>query len=549
VSGAAQRPEKRQRAKPGPATLLFAAVFAFSLLGSFYRLDDYPPFYDFDLATEGILVNNLNFQESYDHGFSSPPRDRWESQHHYRADFAAHRLPLTIPLAWIQSALGCPPQRVDLLLKALGGVVALLASALIAARLLDDWLARAFFMGALCVHPAFFLLIRTGAFYWLLTFSLFWLAVLLMWIYCHDMKRRYVYALAVVAAYLAMNPYPPVAVLPPILLTIASIEKRLGRMLRDRHLYLAATLSLLIFAGGTYGIALRYEGALQPYLEKVQRLREQRKNAFSIERNLLGTPLSHKLEKLVNQHLLFQRDDLGDDTRPDHLWTLGALHRPFVVMAPLALFGLAWGLWRRERRALLVASVLLWTYAVFLTVSFPEGRFIMVVVPCYLYFSTAFLFELILPFVRHRQVRIAVLAALLLALSAETYRIVGGSYNEEMTREWSNLDGIREVQARLPPPREGVERYISLHAVRSNRAWLYYSMLANFEPEWISSRQFWKKVDEHARAPSPAPTQFFLAASDPRPETIAMWEGRGFRHRATFESRPSGTRLVLMLKD
>jgi len=145
------------------ARWLFVVAFAYAIAGQVWRIDDYPPFMDFDAATLGIFVDNLSYQPRYDHYFATAAA----FQDRYRALWAAFALPLTLPLSAVQRLLAIPDYGVDRLLHVtaivLGLVGSLCAALLARSRGKDAWADVAFVVGLTAVLPPYLLYVRTAS--------------------------------------------------------------------------------------------------------------------------------------------------------------------------------------------------------------------------------------------------------------------------------------------------------------------------------------------------------------------------------------------------
>ena len=99
--------------------ILLIGAFVFCVLGGFLFLDLYPPYLDFDFASEAIFVNNYNFKESFDYYFSSAEDPAVQ----YSALFAASKLPFTLLLAFLQRLFQIAPVEMDVFFKVLAAAV------------------------------------------------------------------------------------------------------------------------------------------------------------------------------------------------------------------------------------------------------------------------------------------------------------------------------------------------------------------------------------------------------------------------------------------
>ncbi len=519
----------------------FLVAFACATWGYWLRLDTYPPWMDFDSATLGIFVNNLSFQDRYDHQFNQSPVD----QDRYRMYWAAEFLPVSVPLSRVQVALGIPPDRVGDYLKAVALVLAILGSAVaatVASRRgglgAEDAL---FVFGLSSALPAFLLYLRTTVPHFFLSFLMFWAAVLWIDRYLETGSRRSLYALAATLALYAQAPYVPMLALPLIGVLLALRRHAAGRVLRDPHLYIAAVSAALLFAALQYAVAVTHEPTWTAWNEKASHFVASRSLRAASVANLSLEKLPDKLTKLVHQHFYYRRDTLGDQTRNDYLWTLPQPHLVWLALLPLALLG-AWRSWRtRDATAEVLALVLLCSYALVLTVSFPEGRYLITVVPVYAYFVWAGLRQLL----ASDSARTVALAVVLIATAANSYLLVSGPYNELVAQRWRGMATMREALGLIRDrygKSYGRDRIVHLSWPELRyEAWLYLEMLGNMRVSVFDANE-----SPDAVAPGEV---LFAAASRADAAAIEAWKAKGFEPVGDVVDPVSSREIELLARE
>ena len=420
---------------------LFATALAIALAGTRTARRNFPPYADLDSATIGIFVNNLSSLRPAAAGFVDSPL----FQDQYRAAWAIHFLPVSVPLSWLQRLSRTPGHDVLSLLATTGLVLALIGCACVASCLRTvgrcDLYDVLFVVGFVAVYPPFLLVLRTSVPHFVLPFTLFWLT-LALWLRFLSTRRAWpLYAMAPCMAYFALAPYPPLLALPVAAALTAWKRGAVGNVVRTPHLYLAAGLSVGMVLAISYLLGTVYCDSYAEYLAHTRQFVRLRSNAFALS-NCRPSLLPGKLAKWTNQHVLFLRDTLGDRSRGDDLWTLGRLHLAWLCCLPLAVTGF-WRLARGEAETRpTFPLVLLGIGVVALTVSYPEGRYLLVAVPCY----AVFLLHGVRRVTRKRPGRRPQLyAVLLFALACNTYALVTGPYNRYMVSKWQRKAGVREA--------------------------------------------------------------------------------------------------------
>jgi len=524
------------------ARWLFVLAFAYAIAGQVWRIDDYPPFMDFDAATLGIFVDNLSYQPRYDHYFATAAA----FQDRYRALWAAFALPLALPLSAVQRLLAIPDYGVDRLLHVtaivLGLVGSLCAALLTRSRGKDAWADVAFVVGLTAVLPSYLLYVRTASVQFLSSFALFWAAVLFGVEYARRGRRRDVYALAIVLAAYQLVPYAPLAYLPGILVAILVGVGATRRTLGDPHAYAAAALALGAPLAVRYALGVHYEGSYRAYAEKVSAFLALRgSHAFALD-GLSWSRVGEKLTKLVDQHVLFRRDDLGDRSRVDDLWTLNAVHLAWLALLPVAARGLWKGVAVRDQATLVSALVLATTYAASLTIGAPEGRYLLTAVPCYAVL-VGFGIRSVLAHAERRRIA---LALVLIVTATNTFWLLGGPYETRMIAAWRNRAGMRETMAAVRDERTPSEEALLEWPDLQYEDWLYLQMLANFRVTAVDALRMLNLVQEQPSTAGPR-ALFIVRDAAARPE-INGWRLRGFAIAHEIADPLTGRRLVVLVK-
>ncbi len=529
--------------------LLFLLAILFSSAGYWFEPDCHPPYLDYDSATLGIFVNNLSYNKGYDDHF----RGYKYSEHRYRTWWAAEFLPLGIPFSLIQRILGIPPWGVTGLLRVLGILFGLLGC-LAAASLLrpaEGWDLRdkLLFLGFLAAAPPYILFVRTVVPHFMFVFLLFWLMVSWMAAYCRTGKKAYLYLLGIGSACFALVPYPPAFFLPPAFLLLVVWSKRFKETVLSIHGPAALLLGALLFFSATLLIAWSQGEPYLHLMEKAFKFLRTRGGSVSLAK-LDPSLLPDKLQKLLDQHLLFLRDDLGDWTRDDALWTLGAVHVMWLLSLPLGLFGFVKGLLEKRESARVFTSVLAASYATALTVSFPEGRYLLPVVPCYAYFVLLGIRSL--PGLRRW--RWVAGGLFLILFSANTfYLICSPSYDGYMAELWKNRGGIREAAAFIRKSVKEPARFALGIPLLGNEQFLYFEVYANFDINVFERTEVLQfvlnadRTEDPARAEEEISRILVLARAEDRKE-VRLWKGFGFHEVHRFREPCTGREFLLLCK-
>jgi hypothetical protein len=515
---------------------ILAASLAFSCLGLVFQLERHPGFVDFDAATIGIFVNDLTIHGRFDHAFagSSVLLDA------YRLRWAAFALPLTFPLSVAQRLTRTTPDEMSLFLRIaavlLGALGSLCAALALGRRQEEPGVRVAFVLGLTVAFPAFLLYVRTGFPNILLPYFLFWLAVYLTVLYAETQKPLFLYVLSFVLAWAALNLYPPFALLPPALVGVLLLHRRLRATLRSRRFFLAGAVFAVAFLGASWLFGTRIARDFFAYRKYVSEFRSIRGHAVSWQ-HVREAPTRDRLVKWADQHLLFRRDRLGDVSRPDDLWTLGSCHGVWLLLAPLTLVGMWAG--RRERETRLALAILGLSSAFFLTLAWPEGRYTIILVPCYAALVARGFEQL----VRVPSTRMVGAALLLFAFAANTFFLVSGGYDRELRHQWGRLGSLRKAvreAARLPAPVS-----FCFPAPKTYQAGLYFRMLTAAQGSWIEEEEMKATIRRLRATPDRGESLIVVCPVD---ETSAReaWRAEGFRDSSEFEGDDETGRYVLM---
>jgi hypothetical protein len=404
----------------------------------------YPRWFDPDDASQGIFVNDLSFHGDYDASFEGA----LAYQDVYRGDWAAQRLSYSLPLSALQRALGIARHDVETLLTAAAVTFALamctLAALFLTPRQSGFSRERLAIVGIAVVHPSLILFARTGASFYLLAAALFWATMFAALRYAETSHSGWLIAAAISVGLFTADPYPPLAALPVALVFGFAATGRLGATLRDRRVIAATGSALALAAAVTAGLGLVFDGSAWTFAERVLAFQGERSASLGLGQLTQVSPVD-KLVKWGNQHFLFVIDGLGDPTRGDQIWTLNAYHIGFLALFPVMVFGALRGLRERDPSTRLAVSVIGAFAVVFMTVSFPEGRYTLALVPCYAALFVRGLREV----TGEGRAYSAALGAVLVLLSFETQLQLARVYEPRSEAAWRAYDGLRELAPTL----------------------------------------------------------------------------------------------------
>jgi 4-amino-4-deoxy-L-arabinose transferase-like glycosyltransferase len=474
-------------------------------------------------------VNNLSFHHQCDYSFAASS----SAQDQYRMLWAIAALPLTLPLSWVQRLLGSPPEDVGLLVRAAAAVIGFLGVCVAACGLShasSGSLRHAMPILALTsVFPPFLLNIRTGFPNHTLAFLLSWAAIALTLGYCRTSEPSRLYLLAVVLVYFALTPYPPLLVLPILLLGLLISCHRLRTLLRTPACYAAALTAVALYLAGNLLFARVAGLPVVWYRAAVTAFRAMRGGAVPWA-NARIEEIPSRLQFFFEQQALFTgRSRIIRSGRPDALWSLGSLHVTWLLVLALGVAGVVVGIQQRDRRVMVTLAVLVTATVVLCVVGVPESRYLLVVAPCYAALAVR---ALDLPLLSGRA-GAYLWGVIVVAVSLNSYVWIAKEYTPRMDRTWPQMDGIEEF-ARFLHGRwtEGI-RYVALPYPRTYEANLCLRMFTNNNAEWVGDQELERKLEASDRLRLPKDR---WAATEPgqrrNPETLG--ETQTFRGTPEF---------------
>ncbi len=491
-----------------------------------------------------IFVNNLTYNDQHDFYF----RHSSFQQNVYRSHWATHFLPLSTPLSIVQKGLVVAPQNVDILLKigtmlmAFGGTIFFLATMRSLDKFTTDELIG--MAGIVAATPCFMLYIRTGIANITASFFCFWVSIWWGVRYLRTNRSGYLCGLAVSTGVYGLVLYPPIVVVPIVLLLFAKTAR--GRQCpRPSPLHLAAAglTAIAIYAVVQAALAVTHNISLPQYQHDITAFMRMRSEAFStayLDPRLAGA----KLCQLLNQHLWLLHHTFGSASRSETVWTLGSPHIGWIAVIAVTLPGFVLCVRRNAPSCVLAAVVLAAHYGVFLSISTPEGRYLMTATPCYAVMIVVGCRRLF----SHPTRRRFALAAACTIISTGSFSGLTGHYREYMADEWSDMAGIREAVDFILAE-EGPDRNVMVNLpLRRYGDFLYFQMINNFRLV---------QVDEATvLAPDPpdlpgshvpgASAAYVLRRGDMIPGST--WRQAGFQKIHAFSDRITGEQFVIMAR-
>lgn len=486
------------------AGLLLALSLFLPLVVSMAYLETIPPYLDFDSASEGIFAHNLIYHGQYDYYFSSSTH----SGDQYRVGFALQRLPYSLFLASLYRLVQLSPPDMEYFLKVISlffALAGLTCFGLVVYRLSGSSFISVFATGVSLAHPSLFLMYRTGSSYFLFAFFLFWFAILLSVLHVESRRNIYLYSLGLLGSIVILNPYPMLVPIPLILIIFYYRTGLLPFLFKNKALYLALLLC--------FGTALLSHAALAhffqidraSYLTKLGEFSATRFRSgdFHFESLIEADFWRIRAEKIVNQHFLSIDDDLGDLSRSDANWVFNRtswLH--LAGLTPLFICGFFACFSRRflyPQRAQfppqlmsMLISVLLAFLLIFGTIFFPEGRYILPVVPLYALLAGMFLH---LVYSKYRTLLSCAAFVFAVCYSLESYNLLVEHYSPAWAKEWKARAGLREIARELLPLAEDARVIVSLPAPLNYQARIYFYMITDFRLEALSRKDFSRELE------------------------------------------------------
>ena len=500
----------------------------------FLSLETLVPFLDFDFSLEGVFVNNLNGGRDFDHyHYVNAP---WEA--HYARAWATVRLPLSSALAALQRLLHVAPHDLDLLFKAVAGILAVVGSFSACAPLWrepDRRRGAKLMFAAASLFPALYLYARGGGLFFLLSYALFWIVLTCVWHYFETKSRWALYLAGLCAALYAHNLYPPALVLLLVAAALLPTSRHGTRAWRDSQVYLAVLLAVGTYLTISGAVASTFFDSREQYLDMQRAFFSYRNVVFDWSDDATRPDFLGRVLKLWHQHVTFARDSLSGGGRPDQVWTLGATHIGYLLAWALTVLGM-WESWRqRDRFALLYGWVIAMSYAVFLLASVPEGRYLLPVVPAYMYFFLQGL-KCCLP----QPDRWALVGACcVIAFGLETSFRSFGAYQDFVYERWAKKEGMKELALQLPAQND-VAEFVNYPEKLQPYDWNYLALVADGRLRQLSFEQLLED--------STAADRRYAVVRGPDPARVEKLETTGFTLVASYRAVASGRRYRLYMR-
>lgn len=493
-------------------------------------------YFDGDDATQGLFVNDLSLHGDYTWSFAGSR----ERQDLYRADWAAHRLPYSLVGSAIHRALSLPPWAVEDLLWAFALLFAAGGSWLAALSLErgDGRLSRRLAIFAFAsAHPSLLLFSKTGASFYLLAYALFWACTYGGVRYAETARPVALYGLALLGVLVALLPYPPLLCLPPVLALVLTGRGRMGAALRSLHLYGALALSAATALLVTALLGELWEGSFGGFAERLFAFARARSASISGSQ-LVDVSLLDKLAKGFNQHVWLAVDRYGDRTRTDTVWTAGALSPALLVWMGFAVYGAVVAARKRDRDAWLPASVAIVFAALFLSLSVPEGRYILVLIPCWGWFAVRGVEAVA---VREAAIR-SLLGILMVAHAIGAWAAVEVGWTPKMKRIWAPYEAIQATAPHLAAL-EGGRVAVRYPEPGDYGTGLYVRMTTADRVRAVSGPAFGALLRQRSLGDRLVAVEYADRAG-----AIARLEGHGLVEVARATARASGRMLLVMTR-
>ena len=428
--------------------LNYILIFFLFTAAAFYGLNKYPPFIDYDSSTMSIFINNLSYNSSYDFGFKNSNKD----QDIYRQYWAAHFLPTSIPMSTIQRLFLIPAFKTDIFLKIISLIIGIIgcffASLLLPTEEAQAKGSKFFLMFISLFAPISFLYFRTAVINIMMSFMLFWAAIYIFYRFVNSEKNRYLYILSIVLAYYGKNPYLHIVFLPPIFLGYLIYKKFFMKLFRNKHFYLAAVLMIILYTGITFILAAKYDNSYASFTQKTEQFLKLRGHSMSLS-NVKLNLFKYKALKYINQHVFPKYDLLGDTTRDDRIWTLNGVEGPWQLLYVFFVMGFIGNLIRIFSGKnddvtilfLIITSSIILLCFIF---SFPEGRYMLPIVPCYSFFILRTVNFICVKSNISLKLNPLIYSVIVLVLCLHTYSLITGSYNKFFLKNWNYLYGLKQ---------------------------------------------------------------------------------------------------------
>jgi hypothetical protein len=393
-----------------------------------------------------------------------------------------------------------------------------------------------FLIATLVVHPSLALFVRTGASFYVFVYALFWLGLFAGFRWLTSNKVIWIYLAGGVAGVCLLNPYPPLVCLPVAALIFVLWNGQFRTAFGNKHLYGSGIVALTLAVCITYLLAMFYDSSFESFSGRISAFRADRGHAFSI--SSLSVDSLQKVEKWINQQWLFRVDGFGDRSRDDFMWVLGSRQISIFVWIIPVVLGLLVASWQRleqDRRTLaMVVGIIL----LFFSVSFPEGRYTLILLPCWTYFSLRGIKRCI----RHESIRHMVLGGLLLILAIDTERAIRRVYMPKIRQAWTESEGMRAVapyMSALPSNGRGI--MVGMPYGHVYRSELFFRMVMPERAVWVQQSRFTEMLKE----PIPSSGLAALAYADDHGWVDVLIK-HGFRNIALFRGEGSGRPMAFL---
>jgi hypothetical protein len=440
--------------------LLSSATFAAALL--FVDVNENPPYFDYDAATEAIFVNNHTFRNSYDFGFRSSNRP----QDIFRVGYAAHRISLSYPISLLHRALGIEAAHTHLFMKILAGAFFMLGAWLAALTLASSVRARLFVFTVTIAFPPVLLGARTGYMFFGALFILYWAILMNVRKYLETNRRRYVIGGALCLGYYLANPWTPIIYLAPPLLLLSYFHRT---KIVASDILLGGSISLIVAATTHFLASLVAGNSFGEYWKEVSFYRAARLS--SAVSDFLSLDANIARAKMFCEQMLFFTRELKPITRQDDLWSIGEYHFVWLLFVAALVVGVSRIAKEQRWIAFSVVAIILMS----ITVSYPESRYLSVLPP----YIAALIY---LGFDANKNKRAQLLAAAAaLLMTVNTAWKLFTDYNNFMVSRWSYMDGMEEIVSLLP--NEPVS--VLFATPRNYENELYVTMLSNWRVKYV----------------------------------------------------------------
>ena len=465
------------------ACYLLGFTAAIAVVSLFVMLNSFPRLILFDFAAEATFINNIAHRANIYYGLETTSHQNKE----FILSLAATRYVYAYLLSLVVKVFSISPLSMDYFIKIAG------ASMCLFAFLVPSWLMtansrnRLFDMLVLCglslVLPSVFIFGRSGAAFNLMIALLYWLVVACVWQYAKTQKVKCLYFAAILCALLVINLYQLVLTLPIVAIGILVVFCRFKDALCNKHTYLAAALFFLLTTFLVFCVGAATDGSAQVYLDRIMYFLNMR--AVRFEGYGIRPVIVEKVIRFYHQVVTFEADAMGDRSIPSDIWLPASVSWSYLLWLIMACFGIVMGLRTKDELTklfTLISSVII-LFA--LTISIPEGRYLLGLWPCIVYFGWYGLKIVI----KHEPARCVVLSVIIIAMATESWGLLINNVNPYVNSLWPQSRHMKAYVKQLPPAEEGVREYIALPGPKKDYAWYYFAMFSNSRGKLVSIEQ------------------------------------------------------------